>query len=204
MCTSLAFAGISAGVQLAGGTAGGILGYQAQKQAANYNIAQARRNQQIIALQAEVAKRRGAQAISKHRQQVRTLIGRQRAAYAASGVLVGAGTAGLVQEQARELGAIDEAVIRENTENELFAYEIQSQAVQQEIQQYRRQKQQAAVNLGLGLGFNLLDAGARFGYRYYDYMERQTPPAPAAPRYGNRYGIGAAVQGPLPPPRWWQ
>lgn len=91
--------------------------YQAQQAAQNANLA---------TLQSEDAITRGKRDVSAHKQQVRKLIGSQRAALAAQGVDVNYGSALDVQEDTAALGALDELTISNNAWRESFGYRVQA------------------------------------------------------------------------------
>lgn len=177
MCNALAMNSVASLGQIGAGTAGAVVNYNAIQDAGKFNRRILEKNRQISLQQAELAKERGAQAVSKHRQQVRSLIGRQRAAYAASGVLVGTGTPQAIVEQSREFGAQDEAVLRRNTDQEIWAYQTQAENLMTEMAMWRRREGQAGLNAALGIGFNFLDAAGRFGTAAYQYQEKNAPPS---------------------------
>lgn len=180
MCNSLAMSGGASLIKVGSGTTGALMGYSATKQAAKLNRQIMEKNRQVSLQQSEIAKERGAQAVSKHRQQVRSLVGRQRAAYAAAGVLVGSGSPDQIVQQSRELGAADEAVIRRNTEQELWLYEMQREGIALQMDAERRRAKQASLNAGLAVGFNFLDAASRFGVKYYEWDEKNAKADPEA------------------------
>lgn len=83
-------------------------------------------NADVADLQAADAIARGTIDENQFRQQVRGLIGRQRADIAASGVDVGFGSAVDVQADAAHLGELDALQIRQNARREAWGYKVQA------------------------------------------------------------------------------
>lgn len=75
-------------------------------------------------MQAKDAEARGRESEKRHRQDVKQLIGDQRAALAAQGVEVDSGSAAEIQEQTAELGELDALTIRNNARLEAMGLRI--------------------------------------------------------------------------------
>ena len=77
-------------------------------------------------LQAQDALERGAREEAKHRTQVRLFEGEQRAAMAAGGGELGAGSNVSLLEQTQQLGEMDALTIRSNAAREAWGYRTQA------------------------------------------------------------------------------
>lgn len=107
-------------------TAGSVAAYQQQaaaNKAAKYQAKVAGENASAAEAAAEQAAWRGLLELSKHYDEVSQLSGQQRAAYAGSGVRVGMGTPGAVEEQTAIMGEQDAMMIRYNTALEVWGRE---------------------------------------------------------------------------------
>lgn len=101
-------------------TIGNIKSGNAARRLGDYNAAAAE-------TQARDALQRGAEDESSFRQQVKTLIGSQRAGFAGQGVDVGVGSPVDVQADAAFLGELDARRIRTNAEREAWGYRVQAE-----------------------------------------------------------------------------
>lgn len=84
-------------------------------------------NAAVAEMQAEDAVKRGHDEESRFRAGVRGLIGSQRAAFAASNVDVGFGSALDVQADAAYLGELDALTIRNNAAREAWGFKIEAE-----------------------------------------------------------------------------
>lgn len=137
-------------------------------------------NRQFSELMAEDAIRRGDRAALQHRKKVRQLIGSQRAALAAQGIDVNAGSAMDVQLDTASLGAQDAETIKNNAWRE--AWGLRSQA-----SGYGAQAAMAGISGGLAGfagaqaqsstfltgGLNALNSGIQ-GYQAYKAAAKPT------------------------------
>ncbi len=121
MC--LATIGVLAG--LAGTAAGAVGAYQsaqAQNEAAEHNAEVATFNASVADRQSADAQKRGAQEEKRHRIEVGKMKGTQRSNLAASGVLIGQGSASDIISNTDFLGEQDAMTIRENTAREVWGH----------------------------------------------------------------------------------
>jgi len=113
---ALALAGVGTGVS----ATGQVLSGRAAKGIGDLNA-------QIAETQAEDALSRGRDDEQRFRQGVKSLIGSQRAGFAASNVDVGFGSAVDVQADAAFLGELDALMIRENAAREASGHRQQAE-----------------------------------------------------------------------------
>jgi hypothetical protein len=99
---------------------------EAQQDAAESQAGLADYNAAVAEVQAKDAITRGAEDEHRFRSSIRTLIGSQRAAFAASNVDVSFGSAVDVQADAAELGELDALTIRNNAAREAWGYNVQA------------------------------------------------------------------------------
>lgn len=105
---------------------GGATQAYGQVQAGRSSARTAEFNAQMEELRARDAERRGDEAANRHRLQVTRMISSQRAALAAQGVDVEAGSALDVQIDTAALGELDALTIRNNAMREAFGYRAQA------------------------------------------------------------------------------
>lgn len=160
MCVSAGAAAtislIAGGVGAATSVAGGIYQGYASEKAARYNERIAKRNRELAQQQADEAKRRGRIQESRYRQQVRSLVGKQRAGAAAAGVLAGEGSPSDIVADTISLGNIDAMEIQRQAEFEAAGYGIQAQNYGNQASMYRGMQTQAWAGAGLGAGGSFL------------------------------------------------
>jgi hypothetical protein len=124
--TTLAWASLGASVLGAGmGAVGAIQQGKAAKAQGNYQAQVAANNQVIAERAAQDALDRGKQAEAQQRLKGRQIIGAQRAALAANGVLVDEGTAGQITEDQAGINEVDALNTRVNAEREAYNYRLQ-------------------------------------------------------------------------------
>lgn len=83
-------------------------------------------NAQVADVQATQATQRGVIEAGRYRQQVRAVVGAQRAAFAGQNVDVGSGSAADVQADAAYLGEIDALQIQQNASLEAWGYKTEA------------------------------------------------------------------------------
>jgi hypothetical protein len=117
---------------------GGIsnaVGTRAQGEASlknnDYEQNQAQHNADIASIAAKVALQKGRQQEFQSQQKYGSLVGQQKTAYGASGVVANSGSAAAAIAQTRALGEYDAAVIKNNAYREALGYRSQrTQALQ--------------------------------------------------------------------------
>lgn len=121
-----------------------------QYQAGKGQEAIAKRNASLLDKQAESVEARGAQEELAIRRKVRGLVGRQRAAAAASGVDVSTGSAYDLQVETEALGEMDLAQLRTNTALEAWGVRTQASNERFSGSQMRRQGNAQATSTLIG------------------------------------------------------
>jgi general stress protein YciG len=114
---------VSAGISAYGSYKAG----KAAKKAAYSEAEREEWNAQVADLQADDAIVRGADEESRFRQNVRRLVGTQRASFAGQGVEVNQGSARDVQDDARYLGELDALQIRANAQREAWGFKVEAE-----------------------------------------------------------------------------
>lgn len=134
-------------------------------------------NAQVADLQAGDAVARGAEEEQRFRAGVRGLVGAQRAAFAASNVDVGFGSALDVQADTAMLGELDALQIRTNAAREAWGYQVQAVDLRERARitrkegenlaktgrEQQRQHQIGAIGSLVGTGASFLEARYGFG-----------------------------------------
>lgn len=133
-------------------------------------------NAAVSEMQAEDAITRGQEEANRFRAGVRGLIGSQRAAFAASNVDVGFGSALDVQADAALLGELDEITLRNNSAREAWGFKIEAEDQRRRAHITRKTGKYAAEagrvsagNIRIGATANILGTGAsllasRYGF----------------------------------------
>ena len=115
--------------------------------------------------QAQDAIRRGDEAQEKHRQQVSLMKGRQRAGFAAGGVLVDAGSAADVLDDTEYFGELDAQNIAYNAALEAWGYQKQSADYLSNARLYRMQK----ASPGLAAASPLLNGATDMAFKFASF-----------------------------------
>lgn len=102
--------------------------YEAAGKAGVFNSQIAKINEKLALQSADDAIIRGAQKESASRVNTAQLIGSQRAAIAASGIVVGEGTTADIIDQAVALGELDALIIRDNALRESEAFRLEAES----------------------------------------------------------------------------
>lgn len=110
---------------LASTAVGGVRTAYSQFGAGRTNARIAGDNARIAAVQADEAENAGTFAANQVAIKARVLEGQQRSGQAGQGVVVGAGTAGLVTAQTDEASAMDELMIKRDAARRALGYQIQ-------------------------------------------------------------------------------
>lgn len=110
----------------------------------------AERNSLALERRANDARERGKQQMAVYRERAVELQGRQAVAYAASGVDVGLGTAGVVQASTKLLAETDVAIAENNADREAWGFKEQASIVREQGQVEARQLRRQAVGSLLG------------------------------------------------------
>lgn len=108
---------------------------EAEKARREFERGQFESNRRLLEFQKEDVFKRGKRRAQKVREQGRRLIGSQRAALAASGIVVDTGTALDIQEETAAMAAVDAQTVENNAAREAFG--LQSQLLSLEGQDAR-------------------------------------------------------------------
>lgn len=143
---------------------------RAQAQSASFQQDIANHNAQQADLAAKDAVARGEVAVENQRNRVRGIMGSQRAAIGASGVLNDTGTTGDVLTQTATLGEFDAQTIRANALREAWGYKVQGTnfKLQGQLDQLEGQSERIGS----------LITGASRAYGIYAEQNPPTPPGP--------------------------
>ena len=136
-----------------------------QQQAAKAASATAKKNERIARWHAEDAKKRGVQAVARFQERLAQLKGRQRAGFAAAGVVLDEGTPLDVLLDTAESGELESLNLKANAERETFGHASRSAQFRFDAKHIRKQGniQAYATLLGGAASAASLGAGAGFG-----------------------------------------
>lgn len=151
--TTAAYVSIgSALASAAVGTFGAIQQGNAAKNAAEYQAAVDRNNQQVAAWQAADALERGQEAERQQRLRAQSALGSQKAAMAANGLDLTSGSPLDILGDTAMYGELDALTIRSNAEREAYGYRVQSQnfSTNAQLSQMRGSAAQTAGMIGAG------------------------------------------------------
>jgi hypothetical protein len=137
------------------GLSSAVIQAEAQRAQTKSAILSLQEQRMFAERRAEDVIRRGQAAESQQRQQTRKLIGSQRAAMAAQGIDIQAGTAFEIQSEAEALGALDAATIRNNAARGALGLRFQAGALetQQDIERITGRARRRGTLLTGGLQF---------------------------------------------------
>lgn len=138
---------------------------KAQKSEGAYQSQQLETNSRIANLQAEDAIFRGNQDATKHDQQIKKLIGAQRAALGAQGIDINSGSALDVQADTAGQGAIDTQTIRNNAFREAWGYRVQANDYSSQAEFAKLSAANKSKNTILTAGMNIV---GDIGTGYYN------------------------------------
>jgi len=125
-----------------------------QKAQAKYQASQMNQNAKLANMQAEDSLRRGEEQAYQIRKQSKSLIGSQRASYAAQGIDVSSGSALDVQGDTAALAELDALTIKNNAFKEAMGYKIQASQLKSNAKAVKSfgQMQSNLSLLGGGIG----------------------------------------------------
>jgi hypothetical protein len=151
------------------GVYGQIQAGQAQAGQARYQAQVAENNRIIAEQQAKDAEMRGQMAEDARRQQTRALIGRQRTALAANGVMVDDGSALDITSDTAAQGEIDALTLRANAAREAYGYRAQGTNFLADAGLQRARADAAIPASMVGAGATLLSGAGTVGDRWLTY-----------------------------------
>lgn len=147
MCDPIAIASVGA----AAGAYGAYQSQSAQNQALEYQAQVGERNAQLAEIQASNAEARGATEEQQHREKVRQLKGSQRTGFAASGVLVDAGSTLETVQDTAAMGEQDALTIRYNASLEAWGKRAEAGGYRAGSEMARRSKRDPLEAGGMSL-----------------------------------------------------
>lgn len=109
-----------------GNISSGILNYQSAQIQGQFQKQMYEINKRLASFKAEDALLRGSEAVTEHKRGVKQFVGRQRAALAAQGISVDAGSALQIQENTASMGALDALKIKNNAVREAWGYKTEA------------------------------------------------------------------------------
>lgn len=133
---------------------------KAQKSEGSYESSILESNARMADAQSEDAIFRGDQEAARQRENVKKLIGAQRAAMGAQGIEVNDGSALDVQADTAGQGAIDELTIKNNAWREAWGYRVQANDLRTQGQFAKLSSENKARNTILTAGANIISDGA--------------------------------------------
>jgi hypothetical protein len=154
------------------GVYGQIQAGQAQAGQARYQAQVAENNRIIAEQQAKDAEMRGQMAEDARRQQTRALIGRQRTALAANGVMVDDGSALDITSDTAAQGEIDALTLRANAAREAYGYRAQGTNFLADAGLQRARADAAIPASMVGAGATLLSGAGTVGDRWLTYRRQ--------------------------------
>lgn len=110
----------------------------------------AKQNAAVSDQAAEDATQRGAIAADEQRKTTQQVIGKQRAGFAANGIDVNTGTAGIVQNDSAALGELDALTLMNNAAREAYGYKVQAVDQRQQGKLAKYQGKMEAIGSILG------------------------------------------------------
>jgi hypothetical protein len=119
---------VGAGMTMLGGLAEGMQQRRTAQAGAEQAAMQsqiARNNAIYAAQQAEDARARGRVEAARQHMQTQRVMGQQRVGAAATGAVIGTGTAAEIVQETAALGRLDEETIRANAEREALGFQMQ-------------------------------------------------------------------------------
>lgn len=167
---------IMMGVSLAATAVGTMVSMQQQQaqgralaQQAQYRAAVAQNNQVLAERAAQDAIQRGGVEESRSRMETNRLIGRQRAALAASGQVVDTGSALSIVGDTAALGELDAQTIRSNAEREALGFRIKGMDFEAESALSQASGRQAVTDANFGSASTLLSGAGTVANRWYNF-----------------------------------
>lgn len=147
---------------------------QAAKTQGEFQKQQAEQNARLAEMQAKETEAAGEKQAAQHRAKVKALVGSQKAALAAQGIDIGAGTALDLIGQTTEAGEDDAATIRMNAYKQAFGIRQEAQmGVNQGQFDYLSGRNEARNTLLTG-GLQALSYGMEAKIRYDTYKAGKT------------------------------
>lgn len=133
---------------------------KAQKSEGAYQSSVLNANARLADAQAEDAIFRGDQDAARSRENVKKIIGSQRASMGAQGIEVNDGSALDVQADTAGQGAIDELTIKNNAYREAWGYRVQANDLRTQAEFTKLSSSNKSKNTILTAGMNILSDGA--------------------------------------------
>lgn len=139
---------------------GSVQENKARESQARFNAQVARNNSIIAERRAADARERGKIEEARQKERTRQLIGRQRAAAAAQGVVVDEGSALDITSDTAGLGELDALTIRNNAEREALGFSAQASNFRTQSQVFNSSADQIRSSTFLSTAGTLLDGAS--------------------------------------------
>jgi hypothetical protein len=153
-------------------------------------------NAEFAEIQAADAERRGEVAASRHGDQTRRLIGKQRASLAAQGISVDTGTPLDIQVESGRLGSEDAMTIRTNAFREALGFRSQAENYKFAGKLARLSGDSAARNTLLTGGVRALEGVGKAAGNFNDYRKDLDTGFTSAPYESKNYQERRRSSGP--------
>ena len=167
---------IMMGVSLAATAVGTLVSAQQQQQQgkalaqqAQYRAQVAQNNQVLAERAAQDALQRGGVEEARSRMETARLAGRQRAALAASGQVVGEGSALSIITDTKGLGELDAQTVRSNAEREALGFRIKGMDFEAESALSMASGRQSLADARFGATGTLLSGAGTVANRWYNF-----------------------------------
>lgn len=129
---------------------------QAARAQADYASTVANINNRFAEIEARDIIKTGDERAAEHGKNIKQLVGKQRAGFAAGNVLVGSGTAGAIEDQTREIGFEEQQNIRNNAWKQAFGVKLQARSQVLEAKNQSRAADFEARNTLITGGLNAI------------------------------------------------
>lgn len=148
---------------------------EAAKAQGQYAETVARINARFAEIEAREIKKQGERQAIEHGKKINQIVGAQRAAAAAQGILVGSGSAGQLEKETREIGYEEQQTIRNNAWRKAFGFKQESESTRLSGEFARSAADFEARNTLIGAGLNFtteVASGYRNAYDPADYGKK--------------------------------
>lgn len=162
------FMGVNKGIGALGSLTAGISDSAAIKAQGEFEAQQLQFNADLSQLQHDDALRRGKKDALKAKHQAKRMIGSQRAAMAAQGIVVDSDTAAQIQEDTLVLGAENAQQIKNNSYREAFGFKVQALDLKGQARMAQLSSKQKARNTLLTASLSMVSGLAESAAHFHD------------------------------------
>lgn len=161
-----AVAGVTAGLQAANSVTSSYNQSVAQSMQADFQSQQFEENSKLADMQATDAIKRGDEAADQVVEKTNRMLGSQRVAAGGSGVDVNSGSAALIQDDTKTLGALDALTIKNNAWKTAWGYKFQATQSQGQAGFAQIAGQNASNNTLMTGGMQAIGQGGQAAYYF--------------------------------------